>query len=190
MPRHPTHTHLVLYMCVAGSGSGGNAGDYVRQWLPQLRNLPREFIHCPWEAPATMLAAAGVSLGRQYPKRILIDLEAARRNSLAVRTSHPVRPHAPLCSDGCCALYIAGDLFTQEGSTSKRAFLMAYRLNVSKILLVPHPPPMADQFAASQAVVDMRLKQGAKYARSPRRPLVASPCLLRPRRVSPQLPLH
>jgi len=60
-------------------------GDYVRQWLPQLRNLPREFIHCPWEAPATMLAAAGVSLGRQYPKRILIDLEAARRNSLAVR---------------------------------------------------------------------------------------------------------
>ena len=49
----------------------------------QLKKLPREYIHCPWEAPATMLAAAGVLLGRQYPKRVLVDLESARRNSLA-----------------------------------------------------------------------------------------------------------
>jgi hypothetical protein len=54
-------------------------GDYVRRWLPVLKDLPREFIHNPWEAPATLLAAAGVTLGRNYPKRILTDLDVARR---------------------------------------------------------------------------------------------------------------
>ena len=33
-------------------------GEYVRRWCPELSGLPREFVHCPWEAPATTLAAA------------------------------------------------------------------------------------------------------------------------------------
>lgn len=58
-------------------------GDYVRRWLPQLAALPVEYIHCPWEAPFALRAAAGVVLGGNYPKRILDDLEAARRASHA-----------------------------------------------------------------------------------------------------------
>ena len=42
----------------------------------------REYIHCPWEAPATMLAKAGVAFGRNYPKRIIVNLDEARRRSL------------------------------------------------------------------------------------------------------------
>ena len=38
-------------------------GDYVRKWLPQLAALPAEYIHCPWEAPITMLAGCGLQLG-------------------------------------------------------------------------------------------------------------------------------
>lgn len=34
-------------------------GDYVRRWCPELAKLPLQFIHCPWDAPATTLAAAG-----------------------------------------------------------------------------------------------------------------------------------
>ena len=45
------------------------------------------------EAPATCLAAAGVELGRDYPKRIVTDLEGARREALKavidVRKAHP-----------------------------------------------------------------------------------------------------
>ena len=58
-------------------------GHYVRKWCPELRKLPCEFIHCPWEAPMTMLAASGVALGRTYPQRCIKDLEAARSKSLA-----------------------------------------------------------------------------------------------------------
>jgi hypothetical protein len=57
-------------------------GDYVRRWCPELARLPVPFVHAPWEAPATVLAAAGVTLGRHYPRRIVTDLEAARRGSL------------------------------------------------------------------------------------------------------------
>ena len=57
-------------------------GDYVRRWLPELAGLPREYVHCPWEAPATALARANVSLGRTYPRRIVVDLDAAQKRSL------------------------------------------------------------------------------------------------------------
>ncbi len=58
-------------------------GEYTRRWLPELALLPTEFVHCPWEAPTSMRAAAGVHLGSTYPKRVVTNLEAARRASHA-----------------------------------------------------------------------------------------------------------
>nr|AHZ89700.1 cryptochrome 2 variant 1 [Dimocarpus longan] len=52
-------------------------GEYVRQWLPELARMPTEWIHHPWDAPLTVLKAAGVELGLNYPKPI-IDIDLAR----------------------------------------------------------------------------------------------------------------
>ena len=57
-------------------------GHFVRKWCPELAKLPAEYIHCPWEAPLSMLASAGVALGRSYPRRVITDLEAGRKQSL------------------------------------------------------------------------------------------------------------
>ncbi len=46
-------------------------GDYVRKWCPELAKVPDKYIHTPHEAPAEILAAAGVKLGRTYPERII-----------------------------------------------------------------------------------------------------------------------
>ena len=43
-------------------------GDYVRRWVPELRQLSSEWIHKPWEAPSTVLREAGVELGGNYPE--------------------------------------------------------------------------------------------------------------------------
>ena len=46
-------------------------GDYVRQWCPELTKLPDKWLHQPDKAPETILAAAGVELGRSYPEPIV-----------------------------------------------------------------------------------------------------------------------
>ena len=57
-------------------------GAYVRRYVPELARLGDKYLQAPWEAPASVLAAAGIRLGRDYPNPIL-DLSAGRDRALA-----------------------------------------------------------------------------------------------------------
>ena len=59
---------------------------YLRRWLPELAALPDAWIHKPWQAPADVLAAAGVTLDGTYPRPI-VDLATSRRDALAAYAS-------------------------------------------------------------------------------------------------------
>ena len=56
-------------------------GEYVRQWVPELRDMPEQYIHKPWEASPLILKAAGVTLGKTYPEP-LIGLKEGRERAL------------------------------------------------------------------------------------------------------------
>jgi deoxyribodipyrimidine photo-lyase len=63
-------------------------GEYVRRWVPELAKLPAKYVHEPWAAPSAVLAAAGVTMGRDYPRPV-VDHAAARASALAAFKSLP-----------------------------------------------------------------------------------------------------
>jgi deoxyribodipyrimidine photo-lyase len=58
-------------------------GSYIRQFVPELGKLEDKHIHRPFEAPASVLENAGVTLGKTYPRPI-VDHATARRRALKV----------------------------------------------------------------------------------------------------------
>ena len=57
-------------------------GQFIRRYLPQLATLPDAAIHAPWEASAAVLLAAGVELGKNYPRPV-VQHDEARQRTLA-----------------------------------------------------------------------------------------------------------
>ncbi|XP_065354622.1 cryptochrome-1 [Calliphora vicina] len=61
-------------------------GQYIKQYVPELSKVPKEFIHEPWRMPLNVQEQADCLIGVHYPDR-LIDLSvASQRNMLAMRT--------------------------------------------------------------------------------------------------------
>ena len=57
-------------------------GNFIRRQVPELAGLDGPGIHAPWRAAPLELAAAGISLGRDYPAPI-VDHDIARERTLA-----------------------------------------------------------------------------------------------------------
>lgn len=49
-------------------------GEYVRHWLPELNQVPQEFIHEPHKMALEQQKLAGIEIGKDYPAP-MIDLE-------------------------------------------------------------------------------------------------------------------
>ena len=57
-------------------------GAYTRRFVPELAELPTEYLFAPWEAPASVLTKARLRLGTDYPLPI-VDHAKARARALA-----------------------------------------------------------------------------------------------------------
>ncbi|AEQ51317.1 cryptochrome/photolyase family protein [Pelagibacterium halotolerans] len=58
-------------------------GDYVRQWVPELSDVPDKWVHKPWAADPEILNKASLKSGTAYPAPI-VDLKASRERALSV----------------------------------------------------------------------------------------------------------
>lgn len=56
-------------------------GEYVKKYIPELSNLPKKYIHQPWELTDLELAAYGLKLGEDYPRPV-IGLKEGRQQAL------------------------------------------------------------------------------------------------------------
>ncbi|XP_052123942.1 cryptochrome-1 isoform X2 [Frankliniella occidentalis] len=55
-------------------------GDYIRRYLPILKNFPTRYIHEPWSAPENVQRAAKCVVGKDYPKPMVNHGTASRIN--------------------------------------------------------------------------------------------------------------
>lgn len=56
-------------------------GEYTKHFVPELRDMPKEYLFNPWDAPREILEGAGVKYGITYPKPI-VSLSESRKKAL------------------------------------------------------------------------------------------------------------
>ena len=55
------------------------SGEYVKKWVPELSNVPKKFIHKPWELDEDI---KDFEIGKNYPKPV-VNHGVARNAALA-----------------------------------------------------------------------------------------------------------
>ncbi|XP_058192366.1 (6-4)DNA photolyase [Rhododendron vialii] len=60
-------------------------GDYIRHFLPILKDMPKEYIYEPWTAPLSIQTKAKCIIGKDYPKPVVSHGTASKecKNKLA-----------------------------------------------------------------------------------------------------------
>ncbi|XP_061678938.1 cryptochrome-2 isoform X2 [Syngnathoides biaculeatus] len=67
--------------CPVGFGRRTDpTGDYIRRYIPILKDYPNRYIYEPWNAPESVQKAANCMVGVDYPKPMINHAESSRLN--------------------------------------------------------------------------------------------------------------
>lgn len=67
-----------IYNPIKNSYQHDTEGIFIKKWLPELKNIPNEFIHEPWKLSELDQALYQVKVGIDYPFPI-VDVESSRK---------------------------------------------------------------------------------------------------------------
>lgn len=75
-------------------------GVYVREFVPELRNMPSKYIYAPWTAPIEVQKSAGCIVGKDYPKPIVDHAVASKANIARFMAAQSSKTSAPSSAAG------------------------------------------------------------------------------------------
>ncbi|CAJ1450926.1 unnamed protein product [Effrenium voratum] len=55
-------------------------GKFIREFVPELADMPSKYIYAPWTAPKEVQKSAGCIVGKDYPKPIVDHQKASKAN--------------------------------------------------------------------------------------------------------------
>ena len=87
-------------------------GDYVRRWVPQLRDYPAKYIYEPWKAPIADQKKAKCVIGVDYPKPIVDHQVVSKENMNKMSKAYEAHKSAATGASGTSA---AGSSSTATG---------------------------------------------------------------------------
>ena len=64
-----------IYNPVKQSHDQDPDGQFIRQWVPELKRVNEEFIHEPWTMTPMEQKMVGCVIGEDYPERIVEHME-------------------------------------------------------------------------------------------------------------------
>jgi len=67
-----------IYNPIKNSQEHDEEGKFIKEWVPELRNIPIDFLHEPWKMTSMEQNLYQVLIGKDYPLPI-VDIEATRK---------------------------------------------------------------------------------------------------------------
>jgi len=86
-----------IYAPIKQSQDQDPSGVFIRQWVPELAQVPDEWIHTPWRMPERLQQRTGCHIGRDYAAPIGDPIQLAREAKARLAqwiATHDLKPEA------------------------------------------------------------------------------------------------
>jgi cryptochrome len=74
------HQYFRVYSPIAFGKKTDPEGNFIRKYVPELKDFPTKYIYEPWTAPVTIQKQANCIIGKDYPKPIVDHAIVSKKN--------------------------------------------------------------------------------------------------------------